>query len=202
MSGRGQGRAKVPKAVADQMAIVNAQIAHSNPDAVQIMYGELQSALQEIEERKKIEETFKQQVKVLEPQSFSLGAAMELQNNDLEARNSRRANMWALKNLHSEFSEALEDLETANPGVDTSKLAELALKLGCIAQKIERYDEYSVTNTQTQLNNQKKRTAFHRNRASALRAERNIAQTTLAMIQQIGLRTLNGAKGPNKFRSI
>jgi chromosome segregation ATPase len=192
----------VPKAVADQMAIVNAQIAHSNPDAVQIMYGELQSALQEIEERKKIEETFKQQVKVLEPQSFSLGAAMELQNNDLEARNSRRANMWALKNLHSEFSEALEDLETANPGVDTSKLAELALKLGCIAQKIERYDEYSVTNTQTQLNNQKKRTAFHRNRASALRAERNIAQTTLAMIQQIGLRTLNGAKGPNKFRSI
>jgi archaellum component FlaC len=228
MSGRRHGRAKIPKdvvnkmaivnaqignsnpdgsmkmskAVADKLTIVNAQIAHQNPDAVQIMYGELQSALQEVEERKKIEETLKQQVKVLEPQSFSLGAAMDLQNNDLEPRNGRRANMWVLKNLHGEFSEALEDLEIANPGVDTSKLAELALKLGGLAQKIERHDEYSVTNARTQLNRQKQRTAFHRNRAIVLRAERNVAQTTLAMVQNIGLRTLGDVKGPNKFKSM
>ena len=169
MSVPGHVSAQPSKDVANKLALIKAKVTDDGPDSVQVLLGELQNALQEIEERKRIEITLKQQVKVHELASFSLGGAMELQNNNVEARKIRSDNCLALEALHEEFSRALDEIENDNPGLDTSRLASVALELGVLKKKVVRFEFYIDADAETQLNHQKKRTAIHRSRAAMQR---------------------------------
>jgi chromosome segregation ATPase len=198
----GHVSAQPSKVVANKLALIKAKVTDNGFDSVQVLLGELQNALQEVEERKRIEVTLKQQVKVYEPASFSLGGAMELQNNNVEARKIRSDNCSALEALHEEFSRALDEIENDNPGLDTSSLASIALKLGVLKKKVVRFEFYIDANAETQLNHQKKRTAIHRNRAAVPRTERDIAQTALAAIQRTALETLANVHNLDEFKSL
>ncbi|KAE9379401.1 hypothetical protein N431DRAFT_364597 [Stipitochalara longipes BDJ] len=184
------------------MARIKAKFTGHGPDAVKILLDEVQNAFEEIRERIKIEKTLKEQVKLLQPQSFSLGAAMNLQGSDLAARDNRNDNISGLKDLHKQFSTAIYDIESTNPGIDTSKLDSIALTLGTLTEKIERFDIFSMTNAQTQLNQQKKRTAFHRNRATVLRTQRDIAQFALAINYGEAYNNITGNNTPDLFNAF
>lgn len=177
----------ISKDVADKLAFIKGRISGNSPNAVQILLAELQTALQEVEACKKIEETLKQQVKDLEPNPFSRIAQMQLSNLDWHASHTQDDNKERLKKIHDGFSKALDVLHEVSPSADISELSEWALKLGQTMDQLERYEEYTDANCETQLNHQKKRAAFHRNRANVLRHERNIAQSAIAMFQKTAL---------------
>jgi hypothetical protein len=187
MSVPGHVSAQQSKDVANKLALIKAKVTDDGPDSVQVLLGELQNALQEIEERKRIEITLKQQVKVHEMASFSLGGAMELQNNNVEARKIRSDNCLALEALHEEFSRALDEIENDNPGLDTSRLASVALELGVLKKKVVRFEFYIDTDAETQLNHQKKRTAIHR---------------SWAAMQRTALETPANVHNPDGFTSL
>jgi hypothetical protein len=60
MSVPGHVSAQPSKDVPNKLALIKAKVTDDGPDSVQVLLGELQNALQEIEERKKIEITLKQ----------------------------------------------------------------------------------------------------------------------------------------------
>lgn len=138
------------KAVFDKLALVKAKISGNSSDAVQVLLAEFQTALQEVEERKTIEATLNEQVRVLGAGYFLPDALMKLPTNDTEARRNRRENLNDLQEIYNELSKALDDIEDGNPELDTSRLASAALSLGALTDRIARLESYLDANARIQ----------------------------------------------------
>jgi len=199
MTSPGQSSAKPSKDAATKLAVIQAKIGtNSGPDTVKILLGELQNALQEVDEKQKLETTLTEQVQVLAGKPVPLVITHEINSSDHNARTNRVESIAQLKTLYNNFNLALYTIRKTHPGINILTLVRATEKLHHLTQRIDTSQKYLDNHAEAQINHQKKLAAAANIKAALSATEAALCNKSLSELVELSKQVFqSGSNGPS-----